>query len=240
MNERTPFPSDQLPVIWVVEDDPYTLRICLRLLESNGYTCHGFSSAEELLLFRLEATADILLTDIHLPGKSGKELLVELRKTPAELRIIALAGDDLPDERQILSDAGFDDVLVKPFNEQELLNILGAAASVTAHLSFPLLEQLVEDPAERAAILIQFQSETLSDLALLEAAITANHAEDAALYTHRMAGRFGQLGQPELSASLRKIEAKLWENGPIAPLLPELETVMHTIRELLQKLEGLL
>lgn len=241
MNENTVLLSEQqLPVVWVVEDDPYTLRICIRMLEKNGYPAHGFPSAEELLLSRGKNESGIVLTDIHLPGISGKELLERLRKMSASgLQIIALGGDERPDEQQSLLDAGFDAVLVKPFTEQELLVILGSSMATDEPLSFTLLEQLVEDPEDRAGILVQFQTDTSFDLVLLETSITEKNPETAALYTHRMAGRFGQMGQAKLSADLRMIELRLWEKEPMETLISELEQVMERIREFLQQMERL-
>jgi two-component system cell cycle sensor histidine kinase/response regulator CckA len=62
--------------VLVVEDDPAIRRLVRRALESCGYGVIDASSAEEALV-HLAAGAppvDLLLTDVVLPGASGREL----------------------------------------------------------------------------------------------------------------------------------------------------------------------
>jgi two-component system, OmpR family, sensor histidine kinase TorS len=222
-------------IVWVVEDDPYTLKICLRLLEKNGVACRGFASAEELLIAADRPENATILTDIHLPGISGRELCTRLKHEQPAWRLIAL---DTSLERVSLLHAGFDDVLPKPFTEQSLLEILGARGGT--ELNFPLLEQLIEDEDERNAILQRFHSDTVNDLGALEAAIDENHAENAAFFVHRLAGRLGQMDRRELDAQLRGIETRFGNGETIEQLLPEIRRSTEAIRTFLGKLHSAL
>jgi DNA-binding response OmpR family regulator len=225
--------SDILPVIRVVEDDPYTLMICLRLLEKNGYSCQGFPSAEALLETAWSDDSTIVLSDIHLPGMSGVELCGIIRKQALpHVRLIAL---DTSLERKALLDNGFDDVLSKPFTEQSLLGVIGSP--VKTALAFPLLEQLIEDPSERIKILHQFRKDTGADLALLRASIEEENPETAALLVHRLAGRFAQMDQHELALTLRELETDLRTDKSIGELYGELGSVMQEIRVFSGKLD---
>lgn len=222
--------------VWVVEDDPYTLKICLRLLEKNGILCRGFGSAEEVLGAFEPGCAHTVLTDIHLPGKSGRELCTDLKQYDPAPRMIAL---DTAMERVSLLHAGFDDVLAKPFTEQTLLQVLGKTIEEESALRFPLLEQLIEDEEERNGILERFRTDTVRDLTLLEAALAENDPEAAGFFVHRLAGRLGQLDQRELDARFREIELQLGRNEPIVQLLPGLEKAVEDVRAFLQRMQRL-
>jgi DNA-binding response OmpR family regulator len=229
--------SDKLPVIWVVEDDPYTLMICKRLLEKNGYNSRGFSSAEELLASGWQTDPDIILSDIHLPGKSGTELCSIIRNETKRIHLIAL---DTSLERIALLDAGFDDVLTKPFTEESLLAIIGSAAEATTLLDFPLLEQLIDDPLERLKILRQFRNDTNEDLATLANAISEKDIRTIMLLVHRLAGRFAQMDQKELAESLHKLEIDMRNRPTLYETKPELERAVIVIREFEEKLDAVL
>jgi CheY-like chemotaxis protein len=222
-----------VPMIRVVEDDPYTLMICLRLLQKNGFACEGFSAAEDLLKTPWRSGPAIILTDIHLPGISGIELCSLLKeKAVPDLQIIAL---DTSLERRALLDAGFDEVLTKPFTEQSLMAILGG--SLKTELAFPLLDQLIEDPEERANILQQFRKDTQTDLTLLEDAIEGNKQDTAALLVHRLAGRFAQMDQRELASALHELETDLRGDKQLTELSAKLHAVIAVIRKFQGKLD---
>jgi len=229
--------SNKLPVIWVVEDDPYTLMICIRLFEKNGYASRGFSSAEALLGAEWQTDPDIILSDIHLPGKSGTELCAVVRGEAPHIRLIAL---DTSLERKALLDAGFDDVLTKPFTEESLLGIIGSTVKATTNLNFPLLEQLIEDPLERLKILRQFRNDTSADLESLNNAMTEKDTATAALLVHRLAGRFAQMDQRELAESLYHLEMDLRSNERLYETEPELNRAISAIRKFEEKLDELL
>lgn len=217
--------------VWVVEDDPYTLKICLRLLEKNGVLCRGFAAAEEVLGAFEPHAAGTILTDIHLPGMSGTELCAAIQQYDPAPRMIAL---DTSMERVALLHAGFDEVLAKPFTEQSLMEVLGKASETG--LRFPLLEQLIEDDGERHEILQRFRVDTVNDLEQLEQAIAEDNADRAGFIVHRLAGRLGQLDQRELDARLRSIETRLGEETTVVNVRAGLQQVMETIREFLRQL----
>jgi CheY-like chemotaxis protein len=217
------------PIVFVAEDDDYTRQICLRLLEKNGYTCRGFASAEELL--NSGEDADVVLTDIHLPGISGMELCRRLKRQ-TKARVIALSGNgDLLD---IIPAPGFDGILVKPFTEKTLLEALGNAQAEHAEIAFPQLERIIDDPEERRAILLQFRIDTHNDLMLLETAASQDNLETMELVAHRLVGRFAQLEQPALAADVKKLEMQL-NRGKYGR--SELEKAVNELRKFLQKLK---
>ena len=75
------------------------------------------------------APADLILLDMHLPDGHGLTLATELTAQPDRPVIIAVTASVLPEEQQAVRAAGCDDFLGKPYQAQQLINVL------TAHLT---------------------------------------------------------------------------------------------------------
>lgn len=63
---------------------------------------------------------DLVLLDLHLPGRAGLELLKSLRAAGNAVPVLILTARDTVRDRVIGLDAGADDYLVKPFELDEL------------------------------------------------------------------------------------------------------------------------
>jgi DNA-binding response OmpR family regulator len=113
--------------ILMVEDDPFVGRVIARFLDREGFTIDIASSAEDVF-YRLNLKHyDLVLTDLHLPGMSGAELVDQLRRDAPDLPVILMTGD--PDEaiELLASQAGTTALLRKPFANSELLACVSAA-----------------------------------------------------------------------------------------------------------------
>ncbi len=76
----------------IVDDDPSTRTVLTHLLTSEGFSVEAFSTAEDALV-RLRATeAELLLTDLVLPGMSGLELVAEAKRILPDLRCFVMSG----------------------------------------------------------------------------------------------------------------------------------------------------
>jgi len=79
--------------VLLVEDSEGLRELARRLLERQGYTVLAASNGEEALqLFDKNATIDVLLTDVVMPGASGPELTRQLVERRPELRVIYMSG----------------------------------------------------------------------------------------------------------------------------------------------------
>jgi DNA-binding response OmpR family regulator len=107
--------------ILVVEDEPDIADFVRRSLEAAGYavTCaaDGDSGAREAL----HGDHALILLDLMLPGRSGLELLDELRAHDTETPVIVLTARADVDDRVAGLDRGANDYMVKPFSIDELL-----------------------------------------------------------------------------------------------------------------------
>jgi DNA-binding response OmpR family regulator len=106
--------------ILIAEDDVDISNMLCELLRKNGYSpTSAFSGSEAVLRFSHE-NFDLVLLDLMLPGKTGHEVLEELRKM-SEVPVIVLTAISDKISTISLLKSGADDYLQKPFDNGELL-----------------------------------------------------------------------------------------------------------------------
>ena len=119
--------SDDLPVVYVVDDDPSVRTALERLFTSVRLAVETFNSAQEFLEHEQADGPGCLMLDVRLPGLSGLDLQAELAKTDADLPIVFITGHgDIPMSVRAIK-AGAVDFLPKPFKNQDLLDAVGKA-----------------------------------------------------------------------------------------------------------------
>ncbi len=124
----------QSPVIYVVDDDN-SVRTALRvLLSSVGMQASEFASAEEFLDCGYSGDAACLVLDVRMPGLGGLDLLDELERRNWQIPVIFITGHgDVPMSVRAMK-KGAVDFLLKPFNEQELLDAVQRALAADSGL----------------------------------------------------------------------------------------------------------
>jgi len=111
-------PSAPQPgVVAVVDDEPMLLSAVRRMLQTEGFEVSCFGSATEArdAVLGGELAVDAVVTDIHMPGMTGLELLTELRVERPDVPVVIMTGRATV---QVAVDAmreGAYDFLVKPF-----------------------------------------------------------------------------------------------------------------------------
>ena len=109
--------------ILVIDDDPAMRGSMRRILERDGHDVReAGDGAEGLRLFRAEP-ADVVVTDVLMPGKEGMGTIVELREEAPDVRILVVSGGGTMLGESTLSDAqalGADASLAKPFTVDQL------------------------------------------------------------------------------------------------------------------------
>jgi len=101
-----------------------------RMLRRDGYdVVEAADGAQGLALWR-ESGADLVMTDIQMPEKSGIEVVLELRAFAPALPVIAMSGGSRSRELDLLGDAellGTVALLEKPFGYKDLMAAVRAA-----------------------------------------------------------------------------------------------------------------
>ena len=114
--------------VLVVDDNVINRRLAIAFVSRLGYTTDQAEDGPDALA-KLDAEPfSIVLLDISMPGMSGEEVLARIRADSrfGGLRVIAYTAHALPEERQRLIDAGFDDLLIKPITLGAVERVLQA------------------------------------------------------------------------------------------------------------------
>ena len=112
----------------VVDDHPTNRLLAATLLKRLGWTVSEAADGETALELAKRQHFRLILLDISMPGWSGEETCRQLRAVlPAgnPQTIIAYTAHAFQEDRQRLLADGFDDILVKPINRQQLDAMVG-------------------------------------------------------------------------------------------------------------------
>jgi len=118
-------------LISIVDDDESVRESLEGLLKSMGFRVETFALAGDFLSSSALHATDCLILDVRMPGMSGPELQRKLIASQHSVPIIFITahGDEAVRAR-VLGD-GAVDCLLKPFNEDVLLNAVHAALGRT-------------------------------------------------------------------------------------------------------------
>ena len=161
--------------VLLVEDDELLGSAVQQGLEQFDYTVDWLRDGQLASVALQNGESDLMVLDLGLPGKSGLELLSELRASGSNLPVLILTARDTVEDRIAGLDTGADDYLIKPFDLGELTARLRAISRRREGRATPLIQHgdLVFDPAARSVRLneqpIKLSAKALAILeALLE------------------------------------------------------------------------
>ena len=107
--------------ILVVEDDTELNLLFCRTLVRNGYQASGAPDAIKALEILEKENADLIISDVMMPGVNGFEFVRQLRDSKMTMPIMLItAKSDIRDKQSGFL-AGADDYMVKPVDLQEML-----------------------------------------------------------------------------------------------------------------------
>ena len=127
MGHRTLLPgwmeiTMQRTEVLVVDDDSSLRRFVKAGLEDLGILTEAAANADEAeQVLAARPSINLMLLDVMMPGRSGWELLQQLREAGNEIPVIFLTARQEVDERIRGLKMGADDYMIKPFEFQELL-----------------------------------------------------------------------------------------------------------------------
>ncbi len=116
--------------ILIVEDEEKLRRVVELQLQSSGYDVDQAGTAEDAL--RLADRADLVLTDLRLPGMDGIELLTLLHRQDSRTPVIVMTAFGTVEKAVEAMKAGAADFLVKPFSLDHLTTVVTKALEFRA------------------------------------------------------------------------------------------------------------
>lgn len=116
--------------VLVVEDNKINQMITKKILTKMGLSCDVVDNGESAVDMVKNNNYNLVLMDIHMPGISGIEATKIIRTFDKELTIFALTAVTIEDKMQEFDEAGFTDIIPKPFKQEEFEKKLFNALSI--------------------------------------------------------------------------------------------------------------
>ena len=129
MIERSPAKGTAMRAlsVLVVDDDPLILTVVDLMVRHAGHTVRTASDGMAALDVLAEAPADVLVSDIRMPGMSGLELAHLVRKDYPNIPIILMTGYLSEYSNGSAGQIGVDGILKKPFKSTDLIAAISRA-----------------------------------------------------------------------------------------------------------------
>lgn len=107
--------------ILVVDDEPGILEAVSIMLEDEGYNVSTTANGEDVENLRNGSLPDLILLDVLLSGKDGREITRVLKSKPETKKIPIIMISAHPSAEKSIKECGADDFLPKPFDIDDLL-----------------------------------------------------------------------------------------------------------------------
>jgi two-component system catabolic regulation response regulator CreB len=115
-----------MSTILVVDDEPHIHEIVGSYLAREGHAVTFAADGDAALAAAAATQPDLIVLDVMLPGRSGFDVLRELRATGNQAAVILLTARDDVIDRVAGLEIGADDYVTKPFEPRELVARVGA------------------------------------------------------------------------------------------------------------------
>lgn len=177
------------PTILVVEDDQSLRDALCDTLEMHDYQVVVADSAEAAVPLLARHAIALTVSDVRMPGKSGYELLDELRRDFPQVPVVLMtAYGDVANAVEAMQ-KGAVDYLVKPFRPQQLLDVLDRhlGSRITQDASAPV----ASDPSSQHVLELA-RKVAPTDSTIMISGESGTGKEVLARYVHQHSNRAGK------------------------------------------------
>lgn len=234
----------------VVDDDPYVLESLSFLLRINDLKVRAFTDGCTALTSIAATAADVVVSDINMPGTNGLQLLESLREIDVETPVIFISGNPTLDNAlEALRMRAFE-FLCKPFEPKQLIAAVlkGIDHKRLCSHRRSYLEELEESVAARSSELAEYFAshrnisreviQTLTKAAEMRDEDTGAHISRIGAYAGKIASSLGMdeefVETITLASAMHDIgkiaipDAILFKAGPLTS--QEFDVIkMHTV-----------
>ncbi|SER00334.1 response regulator transcription factor [Thalassovita taeanensis] len=112
--------------VLVIEDEPNIIEAISFILSRDGWTVDTHSNGHDAVEVVRRKAPDLVILDVMLPGKSGYDILTELRHDPVTqtLPVLMLTARGQIKDRELAERIGASRFMTKPFSNAEVLEVL--------------------------------------------------------------------------------------------------------------------
>jgi DNA-binding NtrC family response regulator len=126
------------PRILLIEDDPGAASALKKVLQAEGHIVELAERGDDGLTLARSRAFDLVLTDLKLPGLSGMDLAIQLRTVKPKLPIVMITAHGTTDTAIEATKIGAYEYLIKPFEADDLLDVVSAAVAHARLMSEPV------------------------------------------------------------------------------------------------------
>jgi FixJ family two-component response regulator len=119
--------SPQPQSICVLDDDASVRHSIEQLLDSDGRQSLSFEEAEDFLTHASGHAVSLAVLDVWMPKTSGLAVQARLREMSPDTKVIVMTGRETPAIRAAALEGGAFAVIVKPFDDEAFLSLVGQA-----------------------------------------------------------------------------------------------------------------
>lgn len=139
--------------ILVVDDEPNLRRVLGAQLSRDGYEVHAVADGEEALRILQEQYIDVVITDLRMPRLDGLELLRRALVLEPELPVVIITAHGTVDNAVEALKSGAFDYITKPFDQNEVRNVVKKALRTRALASEEARQERGLPPGARYGII---------------------------------------------------------------------------------------
>ena len=255
--------------VLLVEDVEFNQIIATEVMSSIGLNIVCVNNGLEAVELLQEQVFDIVFMDLHMPVMDGYRAtkrirLEEQEKNKQRTPIVAMTADVMADTKSHVLHVGMDEYLSKPFDESELIRIIGlfiqpivrantsaiidseesASSASNDHqaivdvFDFAGLKKRLKNRMDRVEVMTNSFLSSLDDyVAAIENAFSSKDSELFVLHSHSLKGTAANIGALELSALAAKLE-KLGKTNELAnstELMQQLRPTAQRFKQTLQR-----
>lgn len=194
-------PQSQDLSILVIDDDENMLGLIAEVCKINHIQTTAFTNFDDFDLSKINMF-DAVLTDIQMPSVDGFTVLKALKRAGYNKPVTAMTGQQISNKTPFF-EAGFSDVLQKPFKANTLLKVLKSAEQVNATNQIPdtdssmftisNISPFLDDFESIRDVLQVFSDNSSKNMQLLLAAVGDKDYSDIRAISHKMLPMFRQL-----------------------------------------------
>lgn len=117
--------------VLLIEDEPNIIEAISYILSKDGWTVHTHSDGETAMQKVLQGVPDLIILDVMLPGRSGYDILRDLRAdvVTADVPVMMLTARGQAKDREMAASLGATRFMTKPFSNAEVLESVRTLAA---------------------------------------------------------------------------------------------------------------
>ncbi len=248
--------------ILVAEDNEINAKLVNSILLQQGANVTLAVNGNEAVAACSTQRFDIVLMDIHMPETNGVEATKQIRtnqKSEKPIPIVALTADALSEDQLAFIEAGMNDVLIKPVNEELLINKIlyltnkeptNAVAEELLPLSSAPSEAvkfrdgnettIFSKPSKDSKLAREIMRLLVKELPAFKQSIKESHQQknfdSMYQHVHKLHGALSYCDLPKIKSMIQKIERDLKTNRHESLVL-DLDALFLELDDLIQNVE---